>query len=68
LPILPVCYELSAKWRLRSWDRFQIPKPFCRCRVTVGEAVWAGTELDEAGREALRVELQARLLAITRDE
>jgi lysophospholipid acyltransferase (LPLAT)-like uncharacterized protein len=23
-------------WRLRSWDRFVIPKPFARVRVTVG--------------------------------
>ena len=68
LPILPVSYHLSAKWRLRSWDRFQIPVPFCRCRVTVGEAVWAGPDLDDAARETLRAKLQASLLAITADE
>ena len=68
LPILPVAYHLSAKWRLKSWDRFQIPVPFSRCRVTVGEAVWPAADLDDAARESLRADLHARLLAITNDE
>jgi lysophospholipid acyltransferase (LPLAT)-like uncharacterized protein len=34
-PILPVQVEYSRKWRLRSWDRFQIPRPFARITVTV---------------------------------
>jgi lysophospholipid acyltransferase (LPLAT)-like uncharacterized protein len=29
-PLMPVQVEYSRKWRLKSWDRFQIPRPFSR--------------------------------------
>ena len=34
-PVMPVRVDYSRKWRLKSWDRFQIPKPFARVTVTV---------------------------------
>ncbi|HET7458280.1 MAG TPA: lysophospholipid acyltransferase family protein [Gemmatimonadaceae bacterium] len=63
--IVPVAAVASRAWRLRSWDQFQIPKPFAR--VTVAYAtptqVQAGTARDaegEAGRfEALLGEAAA---------
>jgi lysophospholipid acyltransferase (LPLAT)-like uncharacterized protein len=36
-PIIPTTYDLSSKWEMPSWDRFQVPKPFSRCRLVVGE-------------------------------
>lgn len=33
VPVLPVRVEYESSWRLRSWDRFHIPKPFSRVRV-----------------------------------
>ena len=36
-PILPLSFEFSSSWRLKSWDRFFIPKPFSRVTFTVGE-------------------------------
>ena len=33
-PVMPVRVEYSRKWRLKSWDRFQIPKPFSVITVT----------------------------------
>ncbi len=32
-PILLVGAEFASAWRLRSWDRFYLPKPFSRVRV-----------------------------------
>jgi lysophospholipid acyltransferase (LPLAT)-like uncharacterized protein len=32
-PILPVRVDYSRKWQIRSWDRFQIPRPFARVSV-----------------------------------
>jgi lysophospholipid acyltransferase (LPLAT)-like uncharacterized protein len=35
-------------WRLRSWDRYAIPKPFARVRVVIGAPftpVFVGDEL-----------------------
>ncbi len=34
-PVMPVQVTYSRKWQLKSWDRFQIPKPFSRVTVTV---------------------------------
>jgi len=34
--ILPVAVSASRSWRLRSWDRFMIPKPFAKVTVAYG--------------------------------
>mgnify|MGYP000243177037 CR=1 FL=1 len=39
VPITPITCHYENKWELKSWDRFQIPKPFTRCRLVVGEQV-----------------------------
>lgn len=35
-PMVPTSVSASQSWRLRSWDRFMIPKPFARVIVTYG--------------------------------
>ena len=35
--ILPVGVAVDRAWRLRSWDRFMIPKPFARVTIAYGE-------------------------------
>jgi lysophospholipid acyltransferase (LPLAT)-like uncharacterized protein len=30
----------SRAWRLRSWDQFEIPKPFARVTVVMGDPVY----------------------------
>ncbi len=34
-PLMPVKVDYSSKWQLKSWDRFQIPRPFARVTITV---------------------------------
>jgi lysophospholipid acyltransferase (LPLAT)-like uncharacterized protein len=34
--ILPVAASANRAWRLKSWDRFMIPKPFARVTVAYG--------------------------------
>jgi lysophospholipid acyltransferase (LPLAT)-like uncharacterized protein len=36
VPIIPVRVSVSRAWRLKSWDRFLIPKPFARIDVHYG--------------------------------
>lgn len=36
VPIVPIRASASRAWRLKSWDRFLIPKPFARVTVTMG--------------------------------
>jgi lysophospholipid acyltransferase (LPLAT)-like uncharacterized protein len=38
-PIVPMHIHYSRAWRLKSWDRFMIPKPFSRAVVTF-DAEW----------------------------
>lgn len=46
-PIVPLWSEISRAWHLRSWDRFQLPKPFARIRVHYGEP-WLPPDTSEA--------------------
>lgn len=36
VPIVPIRASASRAWRLKSWDRFLIPKPFAKVTVTMG--------------------------------
>jgi len=38
-PIVPVTYHLSGKFILKSWDRFQIPRPFSKCHLVISPPV-----------------------------
>ena len=67
LPIVPLSYRLGWKKTLLSWDRFQVPLPFSRVDVMLGEPIAVPRDTDEAGRARLRDELQGRLMAITHD-
>ncbi len=63
-PVLPIACAASARWRLRTWDRLQLPVPFARIRVTVGAPLEVSSELPEEGLEAQRAELERRLEAL----
>lgn len=39
-PILPFVIEPASFWTIGSWDRMQIPKPFTRARVIMGEPIF----------------------------
>jgi lysophospholipid acyltransferase (LPLAT)-like uncharacterized protein len=38
-PIVPFGFEAERCWRLRSWDRFMIPKPFSRAVFVYGDPI-----------------------------
>ena len=67
LPIVPVSYSLGWKYRPKSWDRFLVPIPFSRCHVCVGKPLRVTRQATEEEREALRLELENRLKAISDD-
>jgi lysophospholipid acyltransferase (LPLAT)-like uncharacterized protein len=51
--VVPLHAGADRAWRLRSWDRFLIPKPFARVRIAYGPTffVEAGPEGLEMARE-----------------
>lgn len=57
--ILPVVAVPSAAWRVRSWDRFQIPKPFCTIRIGYGAPL--SVPGDRINRHEVADEVQSRL-------
>lgn len=67
MPIIPVSYSLSWKIRVKSWDRFQIPLPFATWRVHFGKPIAIPRDSTPEEREALRLELENRLKAMTVD-
>ena len=67
MAIVPASFHLSCKWRLKTWDRFQVPLPFARCEVQLGPPVRIPREASTEERERLRAELEARMKAITID-
>ncbi|NOT63857.1 MAG: hypothetical protein HOP19_26885, partial [Acidobacteria bacterium] len=60
--LLPFSISLDRCWRLRSWDRLEIPKPFARVVVVIGERVRVPE--DQGNDEVWRARLQATLEAL----
>lgn len=66
-PLLPVSYRLSAKYQTKSWDRFQIPLPFSKCTVMVGNPILVPRKMDDMERQAIKEQLQRELDSLTVD-
>ena len=62
--ILPMTFASSRAWRLKSWDRFIIPKPFSKTIALYGVPLFIPDELDEAAFEAKRQEVEQRMLEL----
>ena len=60
-PILPFHIEAERYWSVRSWDRTQVPRPFSRVAVAIGEPLDVRPGARSAALEAARVELEASL-------
>lgn len=65
LPVVPVGIGFSRSWRAKSWDRFAIPKPFCRCVYVAGKSIRVPTEIDRDGLEHYRGLIEQRMLEAT---
>jgi lysophospholipid acyltransferase (LPLAT)-like uncharacterized protein len=61
-PIVPFAIGLSSFWELPSWDRFRIPKPFCRGYACWGEPLSVPPDADDAMLDRLAAELRARMI------
>ncbi len=60
-PLVPVHVECSSAWRLKTWDRFMIPRPFSRVRVIFDEALAVPAGLADDDFEAWRRRLEGIL-------
>ena len=55
------------KFKLKSWDPFQIPLPFARCEVRNGSLLPVPHDINESERNRLKGELQMCMAALTED-
>ena len=66
-PILPIHARFSSAWRLKTWDRLVIPKPFSRVTVIFDETLAVPPKLDEAAFQQHSDRIREILLAGTDD-
>ncbi|MBK9384459.1 MAG: DUF374 domain-containing protein [Planctomycetes bacterium] len=66
LPILPLGVVSARAWRMRSWDAFNIPKPFSRIAVVYGEPLRVPPEADAWQLEKISATLRAALIETER--
>ena len=63
-PVVPFHLEADRAWTMKSWDRTQVPKPFARVAVAIGEPFEVPADADETAIESARSGLDARLRAL----
>jgi lysophospholipid acyltransferase (LPLAT)-like uncharacterized protein len=66
-PILPFVITAGKFWEAKkSWDGFQVPKPFTRAQVDIAAPIFVSADADDDELNAKRDELQRALDEITR--
>jgi lysophospholipid acyltransferase (LPLAT)-like uncharacterized protein len=63
--VVPLAAATRPKLVFRSWDAFQVPLPFAKGVMAIGEPLTVPGELGAAGIESYRRELEERLYAVT---
>ncbi|HME89107.1 MAG TPA: lysophospholipid acyltransferase family protein [Chthoniobacterales bacterium] len=62
--VLPLNLEYSSCWRVKSWDRFIIPRPFAEVRVIVGRPQQIRSTSNVEEFEAERLRLQNAMMSL----
>ena len=63
-PIQPINLEFSSCWRVNSWDRFILPRPFSKVRVIFGPLHRVKPTTTPEEFEAERVRLQEAMMTL----
>lgn len=62
--VLPMNIEYSSCWRVKSWDRFIIPRPFSKVRVMIGRPEPIRPTSSDQEFEAERLRLQNVMMSL----
>lgn len=65
-PIVPISYTADRYWRIGSWDRMIIPKPFARISIAVGEDIRVSRNTSSEGLEIERQRVEDALMELNR--
>ena len=66
--LVPIAVNYSSYWELKSWDNFQIPKPWAKITLHLGQVFTVPPNLSKEELEQWRREAERRLNAITIDK
>lgn len=66
-PIVPIHVRFSSAWRLGTWDRFVIPKPFSRVEVVFGKTISVPASMDASGFDGKLREIENLMVENTDD-
>lgn len=66
-PIYPIALNYSKYWSAKSWDAFQIPKPFSKITLIIGDPIQVPPNLDAEGIEKWRLTVEQAMNAINVD-
>lgn len=67
IPIVAMGFGYDRPWRLGTWDRFAIPRPWSRARGVVSRAIAVPPDLDRDGLEWHRAGLERLLVHLSDD-
>jgi lysophospholipid acyltransferase (LPLAT)-like uncharacterized protein len=62
--VFPLNLEYSSCWRVKSWDRFILPRPFSKVRVILGPPHRVAATSSEQEFEMERLRLQNAMMAL----
>ena len=62
--VVPASLEYSSCWRLKSWDRFIVPRPFAKIRVIIGHPHPVAPTNSPEEFEAERLRLQNAMMSL----
>ena len=68
VPIMPVSVNCSSCWEMKSWDRLQIPKPFSKVELVIGEFIHFEGPMEAEKLEGGKETLKQAMMAITVDK
>lgn len=67
-PIIPISVNYSSYWAVKSWDNFQIPKPWAKITLELGEGIKIPKDLNAEDMEHYRKIAEEAMMKITRDQ
>jgi len=67
MPLVVCGFAYDRPWRLGSWDRFAIPRPFSRARTVLSPEIHVPPKLSRVGREHYRQRVERLMNRLTAD-
>lgn len=65
LPIVAIGFGYDRPWRLNSWDKFAVPRPFTRARAIIGPPIYIPSDIQRDAAEQHRVAVGNLLTQLT---